>query len=377
MDIRIEIVRDENKLFVFRDEWNSLLESCNHRNVFLSWHWMSTWWSVYGKEKSELYIVLMYDNDLLVSIIPFVKEMVSVHPFNGISLLKLMGTGESYPEYLDIICLNGYETAVLDALSSYLLYRGHKDWDVLNLHNLLESSLFCQLIARPEFNEPCHIMIKRYNIPYLSLASSWESLMRSLTANMRSNIRRRRKKVAKAYGESWYIETASDITSRMDILQHLHRLRWESSGLPGTFSSEKFSLFHNILAKLLYETGHLRLFLLWINHDPVAALYGFLYNNKFHYYQSGANPAYRSIGVGAFLMELCMEYLIVQDGAKEFDFLTGEEDYKSRWTKQNRLGCWINVYNPRSKIAFIVRQKDLFFLRIGRIKRMIKTKLGN
>jgi CelD/BcsL family acetyltransferase involved in cellulose biosynthesis len=76
---------------------------------------------------------------------------------------------------------------------------------------------------------------------------------------------------------------------------------------------------------------------------PAAAVYGFLRNGKFYFYQSGFDPAYRNSSVGLVALALTIRHSI-EDNATEFDFLHGNEEYKFRWARDSRdLKC-IEVY---------------------------------
>jgi len=77
--------------------------------------------------------------------------------------------------------------------------------------------------------------------------------------------------------------------------------------------------------------------------QPIAAIYGFLRNRKFYFYQSGFDPCFGSWSAGLVALASSIRHSIVEK-AMEYDFLHGNEEYKSRWTANHRdLKC-LEVY---------------------------------
>jgi CelD/BcsL family acetyltransferase involved in cellulose biosynthesis len=93
--------------------------------------------------------------------------------------------------------------------------------------------------------------------------------------------------------------------------------------------------FHEELTRLALARGWLRLYVLTLNADKAAALYGFMYGKTFYFYQSGFDPRFSSQSVGLVTMGLAIQAAIA-DGAEEFDLLHGDEKYKSLWAKKQR-----------------------------------------
>src|SRR5262249_16659498 len=65
------------------------------------------------------------------------------------------------------------------------------------------------------------------------------------------------------------------------------------------------------------------------------SLYGLRYGPIFYFYQSGFDPAYRKYSVGVATMGLSIKTAI-EEGASEYDFLHGDEEYKFHWARETR-----------------------------------------
>jgi CelD/BcsL family acetyltransferase involved in cellulose biosynthesis len=83
-------------------------------------------------------------------------------------------------------------------------------------------------------------------------------------------------------------------------------------------------------------------------------LYGLRYGPVFNFYQSGFDPAYSKHSVGVATMGLAIKTAI-EEGALEYDFLHGAEEYKFHWASATRDLGRLELYPPHAR-ARIYRQ---------------------
>jgi CelD/BcsL family acetyltransferase involved in cellulose biosynthesis len=132
------------------------------------------------------------------------------------------------------------------------------------------------------------------------------------------------------------IEEASELGQALEMLFYLHSLRWRKRGLPGSFAIKKIRCFHEEYAHLALLKGRLRLSTLTSDEEPVGAIYAMCVGGIYYFYQSGFDPVQKSISPGTTLVGHTIRSAI-EEGAKQFDFMRGEEPYKARWKPQNLL----------------------------------------
>ena len=75
----------------------------------------------------------------------------------------------------------------------------------------------------------------------------------------------------------------------------------------------------------------------------IAALYGFHHATRTYYYLGGFDPEFKQYSPGTILIAHAIAEAI-REGATEFDFLRGREDYKYRWRAVDRI-----IYRKRIK----------------------------
>jgi CelD/BcsL family acetyltransferase involved in cellulose biosynthesis len=100
--------------------------------------------------------------------------------------------------------------------------------------------------------------------------------------------------------------------------------------------------FHREIAKSCAERGWLRLHGLRLEGALKAILYCFAFKGKGYYYLGGFNPELSKYSLGTVLTGFAIRDAI-DSGCDEFDFLRGNEPYKSRWTKESRMNSRLIV----------------------------------
>src|SRR6185436_2326800 len=104
---------------------------------------------------------------------------------------------------------------------------------------------------------------------------SWESYQGSLSSNMRYNLRRRAKQIFdQLHGEVIGCQQAESVAKQLDQIFDLHWKRWKLRGGSDGFAGPEIRAFHHTAATRLFEKGWLKLYLLEVDHKPVAGIYG-------------------------------------------------------------------------------------------------------
>jgi len=183
--------------------------------------------------------------------------------------------------------------------------------------------------------------------PYVELAQpSWEDYVATLGASHRANLRRRLRKLEERFTvELQRVEHEAELSGALDTLFELHHRRWAARGGSDGLGSTELMAFHRDFALAALRRGWLRLFVLRLDGRAVAALYGFRYHGRFLFYQSGFDPECAEHAVGMVLMAHAIRSAM-EEGAREFDFLHGEEPYKYLWTTTSRQLARVELFPP-------------------------------
>jgi CelD/BcsL family acetyltransferase involved in cellulose biosynthesis len=111
--------------------------------------------------------------------------------------------------------------------------------------------------------------------------------------------------------------------------------------------------FHADSARELARRGWARIYVLHADGGPRAALYGFERGGRFLYYQMGSDPNWRTRSVGTVVLNAALEDAF-ERGLNEFDFLRGNERYKSLYTSMRRPLATVRVVTgPRARAVWV------------------------
>jgi CelD/BcsL family acetyltransferase involved in cellulose biosynthesis len=167
----------------------------------------------------------------------------------------------------------------------------------------------------------------------------FEALLAQHSPNFRQEVRRRRRRWARALPQAW-LECAATPAAVAAALPHLFRLHnWRRARMnsAGIFLSPRLQWFHLRVAPQLAARGAARVYLWRTPGAVVAALYGLEAGppgaRRFLYFQSGLDPELGHLSPGTILLSSVIEDCIAR-GLQRFEFLRGDESYKRRWTTE-------------------------------------------
>jgi CelD/BcsL family acetyltransferase involved in cellulose biosynthesis len=344
--LNLSTIRDSKDFHSLRDEWNELLKLSKSDTIFLRWEWLYNWWLVYGRGTNQLYIIIVREGSRLLGVAPlYIKKRY----LNFSRIISFLGSNIVCSDYLDFILIKNREREVGYLILSYL-NENSRLWDIIELTDLPSESTSLPLIK--SFFQDYRIIIKReYTIcPYINLNSTlWDSIYNSYAPILRNTIKRKNKKF-EALPNSGFREVTSydDLDRYISEFLRLSRLRFEMKKIRSPFLDADFLTFHQNVINSLYKMGMANLYFLEAGGELIAGIYILLYDGKYYYYQSGFDPDWQKLSPGTLLFHHCIKIAFI-NGAKEFDFLQGDEAYKSDWTKEKKINVKATIYNRKAK----------------------------
>jgi CelD/BcsL family acetyltransferase involved in cellulose biosynthesis len=188
--------------------------------------------------------------------------------------------------------------------------------------------------------------------PFIPLDDTWDKFQARLSKNMRANVGRRRRQVAKQFKAEYELANTETLPQAMTELFDLHNRRWRKRGVAGAFADPKIQAFHRDVAAQFLARGWLRLHRLRLDGEVRAAFYCFQLGKRVYYYLSGFDMELGKFSIGNVCMAQAIETAI-KDGAREFDLLRGDETYKFAWKAEERETLRLILGRPalRSSLA--------------------------
>jgi CelD/BcsL family acetyltransferase involved in cellulose biosynthesis len=366
-DLRIEHVGDIAGLRALAPDWDALLEESATSSVFLRHAWIANWWEVFGGP-FRLHVLVARDAEgEILGIAPLMTGPGPGRLRGRLDHLMLIGQqGETLAEHLDLIVRRGADDDVVHCLAEAMLELEDR-WDVLLFERVPATSPhlgICEGVLRAAGCEAA--CVRPQASPYLPLPESWDALLGSKSRNFRRQWKNSYNRLARE-GEVRLRIAGRDLplAEAFDELVALHRARWGPG--EGGFETEAYLAFHRRLSQAFEAEGALVLALLEVGGRRVAARYDFLHGGKVWCFQGGWLPEFESMRAGTVLTGLVLEWAI-ENGCREYDFLSGEDDYKRRWATAERTLVDLEAFANRARVRWVRR--------LARVKDVVRRLFG-
>ena len=335
-----------------RAEWSWLEPRARTRNVFNAWTFVDAWWEHFREgadgraPREERVFVVRNGAGQPVAIVPLYVDPRPTR-FGRVRVLRNVGYGDVVnPDFLDALCIPGFEERVAAAIAPRLF--GDPGWDFAQFSELAEGGSLALMaeawseerraLVRRETRSPC---------PYLPLPASFDEFMAARNPHFRQQLRRYRRKIERELGVEWRrVGRDIDVDAGMDLLARLHQARMEATGRGGNFKKDDYQRFHRALATRLAGSGELYFWVLTIEGLPGASHYGFLHDGVYYGYQMGFTPQYERWSLGHYMTGVVVEKLIEEEHAREMNLLRGRDAWKFRWTDEVRCTESITMIRP-------------------------------
>jgi CelD/BcsL family acetyltransferase involved in cellulose biosynthesis len=298
-----------------RDEWAGLAERSG--NVFATWQWLSTWWRHFGGDSPELVRACRSRDGKLVAILPLYAW--STRP---VRIVRFLGHGAG--DQLGPVCAAEDRIPTAKALRGFLSELEGR-WDVFLAEQLPGDQSWDSLLGAR--------LLRRHASPVIRFeTASWEEFLRSCSANLRQQVRRRERRLARDHDLRYRLASdPAQLDDDLDTLFALHGAVWPQG--ESAFAGER-EAFQREFAACALENGWLRLWFLELDGRAVAAWYGLRFCGVDSYYQAGRDPALAHASVGFVLLAHSIRQAL-EDGMREYRFLRGDEGFKYRFATED------------------------------------------
>ncbi|MBA2114777.1 GNAT family N-acetyltransferase [Bremerella alba] len=324
--LRVEVVTEVDSgssLFV---EWERLAG----QRLFLAPRWLLTWWKHYRRPGSDLQIVTVRENaGWLIGLAPWYRRRT----WWGGDEIHLLGSGEVCSDYLSVLAKPSEENQVIHTLADFIPQQ-FAGIDRFFFEGLDASDVVMHHLASAMQNRQYEVkrlpLLDSYR---LALPATWEEWVSQLSRSRRHRVRQLWRNQFDTGKATIHISDETTLEQGFSILVDLHQKRRNQMGQPGCFASKRFHGFLKEAAHEHLDSGQLRLQWIELEGRPVAVELDLEEGDTCLHYCSGiaidceyARPGW--LGITAAIRHA------IDSGKTTFDFLRGDEDYKSHWRGQ-------------------------------------------
>ncbi len=338
--MKLSIYTDAEFLELERHCWDQVAGD----RAFFRYSWLMNWYKAMHAERDQLHVlVAMDDQGQWFGVAPF---------FVSAQKLRLLGSGNACTDYAGLFSTLEPELhkKFVELVSDYLadsirLGEALEMVDCIELEGCGQldetASYFGELLSAHGFFD--HETETEGTWKVL-LPDSFEQLNATFSKSMRRKTKAARERLA---AEDTRVEFATQDT--FEELWHqfedLHQKRRKFLGQLGCFADGNFAVFLKTAARELLDASLAELLVIYQNDRPISSVLLLMSGNTCMMYQSGLDPDFSSSEPGYQTNLAGIKYAIGK-GFKYFDFLRGDEPYKSRWST-TREAILRRKYVPR------------------------------
>ncbi|MDB5705813.1 MAG: family N-acetyltransferase [Sphingomonas bacterium] len=172
---------------------------------------------------------------------------------------------------------------------------------------------------------------QRYTRRYADLTIGYDGYLETMSANARSSLRRKAKKVATVSGGQLDIRrfrTPDEMTAFHDVARRISLRTYQEKLLGNGLPDDSGFLRHMYQ---LAAADSVRGWLLYIAGEPAAYLYCPIEGGTVRYDHVGHDPAFSDLSPGGVLQMEAMRDLFEDGGLQRFDFTEGDGQHKRQF----------------------------------------------
>jgi CelD/BcsL family acetyltransferase involved in cellulose biosynthesis len=323
----------------FRDlapEWDSLVQAT--RDEIFYHHALLRTWVEHFAPQGRLRILVGRDaQGTLQAVLPLLEERGVLF---GAPVRQLTAMANPHTPRFDLIAADpGFAGR---AFFAHLART--PGWDVLRIMDVPEGGAAWQLYrAAQAAGFPVGVWPSLQS-PYIPLPASYDALQDRLPARFKSNLRRRRKKLA-ALGTVTVERVAGGAALDQKLAEGyaVEQSGWK--GREGTAIAQDGPTrgFYSALAHQAAAAGQLALYFLRLEGRAVAWQYGLAQGGRYYLLKPAYDEAYKECSPGHLLMDEVLQDCIAR-GLHEFDFLGPDMEWKREWAEAARRHHWLFVF---------------------------------
>ncbi len=340
-----------------RDElagmWCDLEPSCD-ASFFQSWGWIGAWLRSLPVSTPLRGIIAETDGEL-TGLAVLARATVTRHRLLRSNALFLNEAGiagyDFIIEHNGFLLKSGSEQPTLNACLHFLATEVD-GWDEIFIGGIRQDSPLFQSAVLAEHNIQLRVLrtsSSRY-VDLEELRQSGRDYLDTLSSNTRYQVRRALRKHESSGPLTLSVAaTLEQAHAYFDRMKELHQAYWVGKGKRGSFANNHWEEFHRRLIDERFPHGEIQLLQIAAGEKTIGYLYNFVRNGWVYALQSGFQyEKNHTLHPGYVCHTLAIEHNLKQ-GAKIYDFLAGDAQYKSSLGRNDHALVWVVLQRRRWK----------------------------
>lgn len=351
-------ITSEEEVANLESVWNRLSECATDPNVFMTYGWFRAWNQRFAQEDRSgrrLNVLVIKKGSAVVGIAPLILRKVSRFGF-GARKLEFVGRDG---DYYDLVL--GDDPAGQSEATVAFLAQTQDQWDLVNLRDLRDTgdniSRVTDALTRAGLTY--RLLPEEERCPYLAIDAPWSVMLTRRSASSRHVFRNQQSRLNRMCGEGLRVRIIENPLDEPGLLGKLIALESQKH-VGGKLSPPVIGRYPEVFQSLfdtLGPRGWLYIALMEQVDRPLAWRLGFRCGKKLWGYLTAYDHSFAHLSPGTMLIPPVVDYGLAH-GFDEYDFLRGEESYKTRWSTGVHQSYWLRVWSGN----WIARAHALVYL---------------
>jgi CelD/BcsL family acetyltransferase involved in cellulose biosynthesis len=330
-----------DELAQLRPEWDALYAEAAPRNPFLSAAWTSACLETTARG-TEPCVFILREEGRLRALAP-----LSIERRSGFRVLRFIAEGRA--DYLGFLCSPGDPCAAAKLLEAVV--NRSELWDLVILKQLRSDHWDLGLL-RPPGSVTLH-SADAGRAPYTAADVDWDMLHQVGP----SWLKRTRKRLPRFLRDGWQLErlTGEQAAARLDDVAKIEAHSWKAAKNVMRLQPGGGQELFRRAFEALGASGEMQLWLASLDGRAAAYEIDFVLPQQLWIYQLGYDQEFQRASVGSFLNYVAIERAW-RAGAREYDYMSGEEAYKHERTACARAIRHLAFYKrtTRGRAAYVL-----------------------
>ena len=326
-----------------RETWDELLVQSFPPTFQYEFEWVSAW-TEYMRKDWKPFLLVVKEDEKIIGIFPLMyrnEKRRNLLPFRRVKFLAADQTDFS------LILAEEKKVEKVVNKSMEWLFSNNLRWELLVLDDLVDGNPAVNSIQewlhRSKHSFKYEVHMGKYF--FIDLARPWEEVIQGSSRNfIRRDVNWARNRISR-FGY-WEVVADSDLSTEEIVLRAslIHTKRQSELGRTSLYSDELTKQYIHSVIEKAKSLKKIRTYWLRFENKDIAYIIGFEQEDSFYVWNIAFDPDFARFSPSKLLL-----FESIKDchnrRLKEFNFMRGEGEYKSKWTKSFRGNFRFTIKN--------------------------------
>jgi CelD/BcsL family acetyltransferase involved in cellulose biosynthesis len=343
----VEPVTTEAALRGLEENWNTLSKTADEPNVFATFDWFRAWnqraTELDLKQHRRPNVLALKMGSAVAGISPLICRTVSRF---GLAVRKVEFL-ESPADYNDLLLGNDAARQIKSVID--YLEQTQEEWDIVDLRSTRDVGNTITLVEEAlSSSNLIHRILPEARCPYLVIDTDAIGIVGRLSRSVRRTLRNQQNRLDRMSSEGLRVRIIEHPEDEPGLLNKFIALegqkRVQGERIPPLFARDP-QVFQSLFDSL-GPRGWLYAALMELGDRAVAFQLGFRCGNALWDFSKAYDSTFSYLSPGTMLVPAILDYGFLH-GYREYDFLRGEEQYKTRWSTDFHGTSRVIIWNQR------------------------------